>query len=262
MKKKNIIIIIAFIVAIIATATITVIIVNNKYDAKNKNNEIFKDEEKTNQEIENKTDETTVPDTNIEVSEEIKTESKPNKEDKKENNTNADKNSHSSIKEPETPKVEETPKTENDVINYVSKISTEEKNNSLKDGFVKVIDFIFYDGEIYGKTFKGLSNSAKIKIIAFALKIDSKIDEYFPGYKESISSTTNRIYTNLKNKLVTLYLDTTVVICNNNETLCADAKAGLTELKSSFGLTWDFIKDISGIGITKLKDWYEIWRAE
>lgn len=262
MKKKNIIIIIAFIIAIIATATVTAIIVKNNYKDKNKNNEIFKEEVNKDQEIENKPDENVDSDKNIEQQEDNNPEAKPNKENQKENNTSTDKNSNSSIKENEAEKSEESPKTEADVINYVKGVSTENKTSSLKEGFVKVIDFIFYDGKIYGKTFKELSNSAKIKIITFTLKIDSKIDEYFPEYKESISSTTSRIYTNVKNKLITLYLDTTVKICSNNESLCMDAKAGLAELKSSFGLTWDFIKDISGVGITKLKDWYEIWREE
>ena len=119
-----------------------------------------------------------------------------------------------------------------------------------------------WDLGLYGKTFKELTNSAKLKIIAAAIKVDTKIEEYYPGYKESISSTTNKIYTNVKSKLVTLYLDTTVKICNNNPTTCEDAKQGLNELKQNFGLTWTFIKDISGVGLTKLKDWYNVWKEE
>ena len=41
----------------------------------------------------------------------------------------------------------------------------------------------------------------------------------------------------------------------NGQTICKGCKD-----KGKFGLTWDFIKDLTGDGISKLKDWYEIWR--
>lgn len=255
-KQKKIIIIICFVIAIILTATITGLIVNSyNKNERNKTNEIFKENSSSKKE---------------EIKEEnIKSEIEENIKNNNDNKTDSENKDDDTVKEnnktkPNESIIESKPenKTEEDVINYVKNVSETSSKTALKEGFVKVVDFLFYDGEIYGKTFKELSNYAKIKIISLAIKIDSKIEEYVPGYKETISTTTNRVYTNLKTKLVTLYLDTTVKICNSNPTLCEDAKEGLQELKDSFGLTWNFIKEISGIGIAKLKDWYEVWKEE
>jgi len=256
MNKKNIIIIcICFAIAIVATVFITIGIMNysnnekeNKTNIKEKNNSINNNLEEENKNLDELEETIKENPDNIEINENNSSQntSKPNK---------------SEIPKEDNPVIKEE-KSEEDIINYVEDISTNSTGDKLKSGFIKVVDFLFYNGEIYDKTFSELSNSAKIKIIELALKIDSKIDEYFPGYKESISNTTTKVYTNIKTKLVTLYLDTTVKICNNNPTLCEDAKEGLEELKKNFGLTWDFIKDISGIGLTKLKDWYEVWKEE
>ena len=132
---------------------------------------------------------------------------------------------------------------------------------SLKEGFVLVVDFIFYDGTIKGRTFDSLSNSAKIKVLQLAFSIDKKIDEYFPGYKEEVSSVSTRVYTNLKLNLTKLYLDITTSICENEYELCESARDGFSDLKSSFSLTWDFIVSSASEGIDKLKEWYEIWRT-
>lgn len=131
---------------------------------------------------------------------------------------------------------------------------------SLKEGFVLVVDFIFYDGTIKGRTFDSLSNSAKIKVLQLAFSIDKKIDEYFPGYKEEVSSASTRVYTNLKLNLTKLYLDITTSICENEYELCESARDGFSDLKSSFSLTWDFIVSSASEGMNKLKEWYEIWR--
>ena len=87
----------------------------------------------------------------------------------------------------------------------------------LKNILFTIVDFIFYDGKIKGHTFNDLSSTAKLKIISIALKIDNKIEEYIPGYKETISSNGSKIYNNVKEKLVTLYLDISTEICKNHE---------------------------------------------
>jgi len=132
----------------------------------------------------------------------------------------------------------------------------ETKESTIKEKFVKLVDFIFYGGEIGGKTFHELSNTTKLKIITLALKIDSKIENKLPSYKETISAK----YQNLKSKLVEEYLDITTTICQKDEEFCENAKEGFNDLKTSFSITWDFIKDIASKNLTKLKDWYEIWR--
>ena len=154
--------------------------------------------------------------------------------------------------------------TEQEIITYFetlnNELTTYDNNQNLgekiKSKFVTCIDFIFYEKEIGGKTFNELTNSTKLKILEICLAIDSKIETKFPGYKENINSK----YQNIKTKIIEKYLDTTTTICNNNENLCNDAKKSFSSLKSNFNLTWDIIKNLAGTSITKLKDWYEIWR--
>jgi len=142
----------------------------------------------------------------------------------------------------------------NDLANYNK--DDESLGKKIKEKFVMCIDFLFYDKEIGGKTFSELTSAAKLKILEIAMAIDSKIESKFPGYKESISST----YQNIKSKIVSKYLEITTNICNENQDICETAKEGFKDLKESFGITWDFIKELAKNGISKLKDWYEIWR--
>ncbi len=153
------------------------------------------------------------------------------------------------------------------VINYFNDYQTQIKassasnpNSTLKKGFVTIVDFLFYNGSIKGYTFKDLTNTAKLKVLAMALYFDGKIEEYFPGYKESISNTASKVYTTVKEKIVSTYLSITTSVCANNNELCGEAKAGFQELKNNFGLTWELLKSIAGDGLTNLKNWYEIWR--
>jgi len=148
-----------------------------------------------------------------------------------------------------------------DPVAYFENVSKSEDENVIKNGFVKIVDFIFYGTEINGYTFEELTVEAKLKIMKIALTIDSKIDEYFPGYKETISNGAKSIYTNVKGFVVELYLDTTTVICENNESVCTNAKEDFAFMKKSFGLTWDFIKSLAGAGVNKLQRWYEVFRG-
>ena len=59
---------------------------------------------------------------------------------------------------------------------------------------------------------------------------------------------------------MTTYLEITTNLCKNNEEGCQTAKEDLKEMKKSFSLTWNTIKSISGVGLSKLKSWYEVWR--
>ena len=160
----------------------------------------------------------------------------------------------------------EDEKADDVVISYLNRVEAEMDKPSLgesaKEYFITIIDFIFYKGTIKGYTFNELSNSAKLKVLSSALYFDSKIDKYFPGYKESISSTTKNIYTNIKANIISVYLDITTTICNSNNELCASAKDGFQSLKKNFGLTFDLIKEIAGDGVSNLKNWYEIWSGK
>ena len=159
-------------------------------------------------------------------------------------------------------------KNENDVIQYFENNYSDINSNKVsikdkaKEYFIDIVDFIFYDKEIKGYTFSELSDNTKIKVIALALKIDSKIEEYIPGYKKSISSNGNKIYTDVKDRLVSSYLDLSVKICSNNEEGCNKAKDIFSDIKDNCKIGWSFIKKLASDGGNKLKDWYEIYSGK
>ena len=151
------------------------------------------------------------------------------------------------------------------VLTYVNKVESDADKgitDTLKSGFITVVDFLFYNGEIAGHTFNELSTSAKLEVLKAALWIDDKIDNVFPGYKETISNGANKVYTSVKNLIVSTYLDITTSICENHSDLCESAKNDFQSLKKSFGFTWDFLKDLASSGLEKLKNWYEVWSGK
>lgn len=152
---------------------------------------------------------------------------------------------------------------EETVIEYFENMEDEVRNSSsfkekFKEYFTTIVDFIFYDKEIKGYTFKELSETAKAKIVGIALKIDNKIEEYVPNYKETISST----YSNIKERLITLYMDIATDICKNNEEECNKVKDIFADIKSTCKLGWNFIKNLIGRGTSKIKEWYEIYSGK
>lgn len=183
------------------------------------------------------------------------------------------KASKSTTRSTETPKKTTTTTknielSEEEIINY-AKLSYDEANDSsekksisasIKSKFVTLVDFIFYDGKIKGKTFKELSDKAKAKVIYYTLLMDSKIDSKWPDYKQTIKNKTN----DLKAKLIAKYMDITSNICENHADGCEMVKNDFALLKKSLNLTWDIVKSAFSYGYNKtytyLKNWYEVWR--
>lgn len=141
--------------------------------------------------------------------------------------------------------------------NKVNTADTKSKG-TLKNAFIKVVDFIFYDKDINGYYFKDLTASAKLKVISLALKLDAIIDKHFPGYKDELSSSYNKA----KDNLITLYLNLTSEFCKNNDSICESAKNDFSLLKESLNLSWDVIKNLAKSGTNKLKEWYEIFSGK
>ena len=187
-----------------------------------------------------------------------------NTDTKTNNSTSSNNNSITNNTNPTSSSQSTRSTTEGDVVTYFNTVDAEVDrsiNNktlseSAKTGFTTIVDFLFYDKPIKGRTFESLTSSAKLKLLKLGIAIDRKIESKFPGYKETLSNK----YQNIKSKAITKYLDKTTEICSKNEDTCAEAKKGLTDLKNNFSITWSFIKDISGVGLSKLKSWYEIWR--
>lgn len=158
--------------------------------------------------------------------------------------------------------IEEQKKKEDSVdpVTYFTNIDKSNDKGTIKQGFIKMVDFLFYDEPINGVRFSELKDEAKIKIMKIALSIDSKIDSYFPGYKETLSTGTKKIYNDVKLKVAELYVKVTTKICSNNQQLCIDAKKDFESLKNSFGLTYEFLKNLGKEELNKLKEWYEDFR--
>lgn len=184
------------------------------------------------------------------------------------NNDSNNKNEDENITRQDNSDSSEDMKNENDVVQYFENNYNDINSNKVsikdkaKEYFIDIVDFIFYDKEIKGYTFSELSDNAKIKVIALALKIDSKIEEYIPGYKNSISSNGSKIYTDVKERLVSSYLDLSVKICSSNEEGCNKAKDIFSDIKDNCNIGWSFIKKLVSDGGNKLKDWYEIYSGK
>lgn len=160
----------------------------------------------------------------------------------------------------------ENKNADNEIIAYMNETESYFENTSLQEEikvhFITIVDFLFYNGNIKGYTLNDLSSKAKLQVLKIALSIDSKIENYLPGYKETITSTTGKIYTGIKNKIIEAYLSTTTKICNYDKTLCNDAKKDFQDMKKAFSITWNVIKDLISSGTDHLKEWYEIYSGK
>lgn len=168
---------------------------------------------------------------------------------------------------PKTTTTKYVPSSNDEIVlsSLQNNISLVEKNQNdksfgekAKGYFTSAVDFIFYNKDIKGVYFKDLTKAAKLKVISLTLKLDNLIDKHYPGYKESLSSS----YQNTKTKLIELYLDKTSEYCANNDKICNQAKSDFQDLKKAYGITWEFIKDLGSKGITKLKEWYEVYSGK
>ena len=133
---------------------------------------------------------------NEEVKEEIKEKEDNNKEEIKIDRKLNDNENKKTIK--------------NDNYNEKDNIVIDELNNTLKNieegtqdenfkdkassTFISIVDFLFYDGTIKGISFDELTEKGKEKVLEIASKIDVKLEEKCPGYKEKISNNTSKAY--------------------------------------------------------------------
>lgn len=120
-------------------------------------------------------------------------------------NKNTNSNSNSNNNTVTTPEVvtytnndKEAISAFNEIENNVDSLLKSGSNESIKDKakgvFITIVDFIFYDGEINGVTFSELTSAGKEKVLSIAASIDAKIENKFPGYKETISDTTTKAF--------------------------------------------------------------------
>lgn len=179
----------------------------------------------------------------------------------KEDNTSSKKEIVSSNENVQTVNNYSQSNIDDTVLTYVNSMKNTNQG-SLKEGFINVVDFIFYNGQIKGHTFGELTDGAKLKVLETALYLDTKINKYFPNYKEEISNKSGRAYNTVKSKVVSSYLNITSTICTKDATTCEMAKENFQTMKKNFGLYWSLIKEIATDSKNSIKNWYEIWSGK
>lgn len=135
--------------------------------------------------------------------------------------------------EPQTNMQEEieTAMTDEEVIEFIQRVGTDMNECSEKifdgavHGFITVVDFLFYDGTIGGRTFDSLTDEGKAKVLAIYEQISTYVETNWPVWKEKIGD---------------VYEDAKI--------LWADKKEYLSELLET--------------GKQKIKNWYENLKKE
>lgn len=158
--------------------------------------------------------------------------------------------------------------SEADVINtFVSEYDLVSKKagsvdfkESAKSFFIKIVDFIFYDTDINGVHFKDLTTKSKMTIIKYALLLDSKMNSYFPDYKQELDEK----YSLIKDKLISEYMNSLTYVCSKNKSECETVKREFNDLKGKISITWSNLKDAFKNGANKtktsLEEWYKIFK--
>lgn len=168
--------------------------------------------------------------------------------------------------------------TDNEIISYVDSLdkevslltSTKDLTTStktkLKETFITLTDFIFYNGTIKEITFKELSTSAKEKVLEIYTRIDQKIESVWPNYKETIQTASKRIYTDVKDKAMQLkeklqqkykdaigedaYHNSTQIFEENLERFKENTAPTTTYIKEKSKETYEMLKE-------KANNWYQ-----
>lgn len=142
---------------------------------------------------------------------------------------------------------------------------------TLKNTFITLTDFIFYNGEIKGTTFSELTQTAKEKVISIYEKIDAKIESVYPGYKEMIKDTSIKTYSNIKEKLVDLKDQIQINYKNEiGEDRYNDQVETFNEGKENMIESFEPIidkaaeeaKEIYNETVKNLDKWYKNWKEE
>lgn len=133
---------------------------------------------------------------NEEVKEEIKEKEDNNKEEikidiKLNDNENKDAIKNDNYNEKDNIVIDEL----NNTLKNIEE-STQDENfkDKASSTFISIVDFLFYDGTIKGISFDELTEKGKEKVLEIASKIDVKLEEKCPGYKETISNSTSKAY--------------------------------------------------------------------
>ena len=172
--------------------------------------------------------------------------------------------------------------TEEEFVTYIDSINyqvetltlkeenlTIEEQKTLENTFITLTDFIFYNGEINGKTFNELTTEAKQQVLSIYEKIDQKIESKVPGYKEKISEHTTRTYENIsikiqeaKDKIKDKYIeDYGQDRYDQVEKSYEESKEALKEAtKETYEVIIDVTKDFYEENKNKAENWYKNYK--
>ena len=121
----------------------------------------------------------------------IKINSKPNDNENKDISNNKDTIKNDNYNEKDNIVIDE-------LNNTLKNIEESPQDENFKDKasstFISIVDFLFYDGTIKGISFDELTEKGKEKVLEISSKIDVKLEEKCPGYKEKISNSTSKAY--------------------------------------------------------------------
>lgn len=137
-------------------------------------------------------------------------------------------------------------------LNFKIKESSESGDlKSIKEiitsNFIKIVDFIWYGSTINGVTYDELSDATKQNILETFQLLDHIIDQYFPDYKQNMSSK----YNDFKDKVEDKMHDK---LGDDNWNKLGDAKENAEESLSDLK---DVFNDLTDSGKVKVKTWYE-----
>lgn len=154
----------------------------------------------------------------------------------------------------------------NEMDNTLNSIDAESSSSNFSDKakatFITIVDFLFYDGTIKGVTFNELTDAGKQKVLELANKIDVKLEEKAPGYKDKISSTTSNAYNKaseiIKSGASSLNNFAKEKLGDENYNSIIDAKDELVKYsKNALNLVGSAGSKLFSSTKDKLNDWYQ-----
>ncbi len=157
----------------------------------------------------------------------------------------------------------------NEMDNTLNSIDAESSSSNFSDKakatFITIVDFLFYDGTIKGITFNELTDDGKQKVLEIANKIDVKLEEKAPGYKEKISSTTSNAYNKaseiIKNGASSLNSFAKEKLGDENYNSIINAKDELVKYsKNALNLVGSAGSKIFSSTKDKLNKWYQSFK--
>lgn len=154
----------------------------------------------------------------------------------------------------------------NEMDNTLNSIDAESSSSNFSDKakatFITIVDFLFYDGTIKEITFNELTDDGKQKVLEIANKIDVKLEEVSPGYKDKISSTTSNAYNKaseiIKSGASSLNNFAKEKLGDENYNSIIDAKDELVKYsKNALNLVGSAGSKLFSSTKDKLNDWYQ-----